>query len=409
MNWRAHAVDAYDYLFCLLIFSIPFSLKIPNAITILLLLLFIADFKSVQRSDFVSLCKRPLIIMYCFVLYLLTKAILTGSISENKYSLLVLLSILPILFIKLKRPIRLLVAVVIMTLVAIIISAYGLLDNYLKTKELLPFEGTRINEILAMERPYLAFLCILAIASALHLSYAARTFRVILIGFIALATLFIFIISARIASLTIVLIAVIYFAFYIRISWKRKLGMLAISLVAGLILILSVRTLRERLFITENYASSVAKLKRHEPRVIIWPCAYDIALGGDVNPVFGFVSEERLDELLADCYDKTMTDRERANYFIETNHNTHNQFINIYLTSGAFGLLLMIMFFASEFYLNRTSFVKTSVLVSIFLIFLVENLLHRQTGIYFFAIALAFLNLYDGNRHPSQSLSISKV
>ena len=48
MNFSVTKSSLYDYLFCLLILVIPFSLKIPNIVLIVLIVFFIIDFKKIK-------------------------------------------------------------------------------------------------------------------------------------------------------------------------------------------------------------------------------------------------------------------------------------------------------------------------------------------------------------------------
>jgi O-antigen ligase len=95
------------------------------------------------------------------------------------------------------------------------------------------------------------------------------------------------------------------------------------------------------------------------------------------------------------CYDKTITNRHRANFFVKSTLNTHNQFLNIYLTSGLMGLVLVFMFFISFLIQVKKHFLSVALVVAVFLFFCVENVLHRQLGAYYFGLLLAFALFAD--------------
>ena len=88
-------------------------------------------------------------------------------------------------------------------------------------------------------------------------------------------------------------------------------------------------------------------------------------------------------------YDKKLTNKYRAQYYMDVKLNTHNQFIATYLNSGIIGLLLLISFLVFQFISSKKDFIKTAMIVSLILFLLVENVLYRQNGVYLFALIIA--------------------
>jgi len=383
----------FDLLFVLLTFSLFFSRKVPNAILILLITVLIFDFKNYKKIDFNLLKIKPFLILLILFFYWILKAIITNSFFDSNYSLLLPIIIIPIIFLKIENKNWIQYSILFIVFLLSIRAYIGLVTYYFKFNKFLPFEGEVINEVLGMERPYLGFISVIAIIISLQLSKYNIKYKKVGIAYAIYISAFIFIISARISALTVLFITVIFLFFYFKISLKKKLFFFLFSLFFIFTFILLNKNLRERFFITTNYEKSIEKLNRHEPRMIIWNCSYNIINSKDFNPLFGLNSEKEVEKRYLNCYDQTMTNRNRANYFISTKKNSHNQFIDIFLTSGIFGLLIFCIFFAHQFYLYKHEFFKIALLIAIILFLIVENVLRRQIGVYLFILIISLINI----------------
>lgn len=380
----------YDFSFFFLLCILPYSLKFPNVFLVLLVVLFIADYKNTARLNFKALNNLPFGFFALFSAYLWIKAVLTGSITEGKYDLLLLILIIPVLFLRVKNLNKVVFGVVLSGAMIMVPASFRLAKYYISNGEILPFEGLQINETLGMERPYMGFFLIGSIIAAVFLGQQITKYRNLFYAYGVLTICFIFYISARIAALTLVVIITTYLLFYFKTKWYKKFVGLFIALLSIALLLAGNKNLRDRFFLTGNFKTSLAKLERHEPRVIIWPCAVGVAKSAEHNPAFGLLSEQRLDTLMTHCYDNTITNRHRANFFVKSTLNTHNQFLNIYLTSGLIGVLLIAVFFIFFFLHVRRHFLSLALVIAVFLFFCVENVLHRQLGAYYFGLLLAF-------------------
>lgn len=407
MAFQIKSPDIYDYLFCLMVIVLPYSLKAPNVIAIVLSLFFIADFKKFIKIDFGRLKKWTFIILGVLVLYWLAKGILTNTLHETKYGLLAPLALLPVLFMKIRKKHRVMFAMVLSGLIYAIRAIYGMAKYYAANHTFSLFEGGDINTVLGQERPYIGFFSIIAIFIAATLAFRYARYRYWLAGYILFMTVFVFFISARISIITLLLSTVIYLLFYLKLSWQRKMIYFGVSALVVCMLVFSIKSLRERMFITGDLQKSLAGIQRYEPRVIIWDCAYQIATSTGFESVFGLDSEEQLNALFATCYDQKLTNKHRANFFITTKLNSHNQFIGTYLTSGAVGLGLLLAFFACLFSDSRKNFIKISLVLALFLFFIVENVLRRQLGIYYLALVISlvqFCPLHFGNQKSKPAI-----
>ncbi|WP_141672815.1 O-antigen ligase family protein [Flavobacterium crassostreae] len=383
----------FDLLFVFLIMLLFFSLKAPNIILISLIIILILDFQNFKKIEFKLLKIKPFFILAILFIYWILKAIITHSILDSNYSLLLPIVIIPILFLKVENKNWLQYGILWMVLFLSVRAYIGLIGYYIQNKNFLPFEGEIINEILGMERPYLGFISVIAIIIALQVSTSIKKYKIVLIGYAIYISIFVVIISARISVLTVLCISFLFFLFYSKVSNNKKVVFFLCSLFFMLSFMMLNKNLRERFFITSNYEKSIEKLNRHEPRMIIWNCSYRIMKSEDFDLFFGLNSTKELEQRYLNCYDQTMTNRNRANYFISTNKNSHNQFIAVFLTSGILGLFIFCYFFGHQFYIYRRDFFKIAMLVATLMFFVVENVLMRQTGVYLFALIISLINI----------------
>lgn len=385
----------YDFLFCLLILVLPFSLKAPNIVLISLILFFFIDYKQLKYFEFRKIFKLPYLFLGILILYWFIKGLITGTLNENKYGLLIPILFLPLLALKVRDYYKLLYTIVVCGFIIASRALYGVLNNYIEFKEFLPFEGSSINEIIYMERPYLGFFLIISLLVAIYLWQKLQKLKIIVILYCLYVLITIFLISARMSLITLAILLVVGFLFYLKISIQKRIIFSIFFFISIGLFISFNKNLQERLFITSDYQESIKKFEHHEPRFIIWPCSYSVTESPSFNVFFGLDSEKKLNEFLGECYATKIENKHRADYFVQRKYNTHNQFLGIYLTSGLIGLLLLVSFFIVQWYVGKTNFFKTAITISIFLFFIVENVLYRQIGVYFFGILLVLINIYD--------------
>jgi O-antigen ligase len=198
-------------------------------------------------------------------------------------------------------------------------------------------------------------------------------------------------ISARISAITLIFIFILYFIFYLKTSLIKKaiLTIIFFSLISGLVSINN--NIRERFFLTGSFNEFMIKLNLHEPRVVIWDCAFDISQRDDFNPLIGFSSKLEIENLFKECFGEKISNKYRASYFFESINNSHNQFINTYLVSGLIGLILFSSFFILQLIQHRRIFFKTAMLISLIFFLLVENMLSREFGVYIFCLTILLI------------------
>jgi O-antigen ligase len=94
---------------------------------------------------------------------------------------------------------------------------------------------------------------------------------------------------------------------------------------------------------------------------------------------------------LAACYHERIKDDKTKAWFASQHPNTHNQFLDFYLSSGLLGLLFFVgvlLFLCRQ---HRNQFFPVASLITIVLFGFTENFLHRQIGAYFFGFVLIVL------------------
>jgi O-antigen ligase len=124
-------------------------------------------------------------------------------------------------------------------------------------------------------------------------------------------------------------------------------------------------------------------------RTLVWGCGYDLA-ATEWNNLLGS-GFKTTNVKLADCYNQRIEDDETRAWFATQNLNTHNQFLDIYLSSGLVGIVFFIGIILFLFKQHRNQFFPVASLLTIVLFGLTENFLYRQIGAYFFGFVLIIL------------------
>jgi hypothetical protein len=264
------------------------------------------------------------------------------------------------------------------TLTLVILAGINIGRIYLLNGTL-DFAGENVNEIILGERPYLGFICVMVFCLSIYNGFKLfdhnkkQSFL-----FYALAVLFlgfIFIISARISLLSIVIILFIYLMNFQ--NKKIRYGLLLGSLLVFFVIFLVNKDLKKRFFLTEN-SYTIEEMLKFEPRYHIWRCSFFLI---KKKPYLGWGFENGQNKLRG-CYAKSenFIDKEQQDYYVRSRFNSHNQFLNFFLSEGWLYLILFILFFGINFYQNRKIPIATALLISLFLFCCVENVLSRQMG-----------------------------
>ncbi len=388
--------NKFEIVFSLLILTLPFSKAIPNLIFAVLFLMFLIEFNK-QELKKISV---PLIIVNGLLIFLIVKSLVFGFILEDYsyYRFFLIIIIISILFIKVKNFLFIKKALLIAVNLSLLFSIYKIALYYLNY-HYMPFnDGWAVNRILIQERPYAGFFSLICIIISFDLMSKAGSYKVLYFLSILISTFFLFIISARISILSLFLIGVIYFIFFFqkRIRFKALL-IISITMILASAIFFN-ENLSKRFFLKDNLQTSYAIAKDSEPRVVIWSCAKKMILSPDFNNFIGNASYNETYSKLTNLYDTSIDNVQKRRWFLNQQYNTHNQFIDFYLIGGILGFSIFILFIAISFYCSKNNFFAISIMISLTLFLMVENMLQRQFGVFIFILTycLYFFEIKEG-------------
>lgn len=375
----------YDYLFGILLLVLPFGNGIANIFIILLTLLFLLKF---DKKVFLTWYNSPFIFLALLVLYLIIQAIYNGSFLQDSgyYSRYGYLVLVPLLLLKVRNKQLVKFAAILSVNTTIVLSIIKVLIFYSKFK-FLPFaDGWATNAVLVLERPYTGIFCLISIILSFEQISLNTKFKGLFITSLMLSTFFIFFISIRISILSFLAISILYGIFYLKTSVKNKIITL-ISLVTLFLIVIGLNpNIAKRFFIQSDIENTVVKFKESEPRMIIWNCAYQVTQQEDFSILLGTNSYSNIKNSMVACYEKSIEDYSRREWFLSRKYNTHNQYLDFYLIGGVLALLLLFIFLASFLIKNKDNFYAVAIVFCFFIMMSVENIFHRQFGCLIFTI-----------------------
>lgn len=381
---------AYDYIFAVLLLLLPFANVFPNIAVALLIICFAINFRSAKFNRFRN---YPVYIYYAFLAYFFIKGAFTQSLFTewNIHKKFIILFFIPILFLQVKRT-EIIKAGVVGGVMATILATIFLSLKYYFEFGSLPFgNGEVVNTLIPMERPYAGFYAVVGAIFSFGLTKRYKAYKWLFLASGIASVLFIIVISARISFLTLVVLGVVYLLFYLKIPFSRKLLLVAIGFCGIASIFIFNKNIAERFFIKSNLKESLEVASDYEPRLVIWPCAYDQACQPNFSVLFGYPNNTTIVDNYVDCYTQKIENESKNAYFRNSKFNSHNQFIDFFLSEGLIGFLLFTAFCISLFYKVRVSFPDVALWLSLIFFLLVENVLHRQTGCYIFSIFTALL------------------
>ena len=384
--------NIYTVLFSVLCFSLSFIgdrfYAIPNGINISLVLIF--PFL-VNKQKFIDhIVKKPIVWFAVFLSFILVKSALLGHFLEDisvikKLSQVLLLLILSC-GIKPKSTDTLKSGVVLGTLIAVIYSVIKIGIIVIQTTTFNFAKGPIINETLPVQRLYLGLLCTISLILVIEKFFKNRQKLNLFLA--VLFILFVFLIAARIAIIS-VLIVIIYYVFTMIKKAKHKYIVLLLIISATSMVVLSNNNLSKRiLHLDDTFRETyVDKIAMHEPRFLIWKYSYEALQSTNLFLGNGF---NRTEEKLVSSYKKIPQLKKRG-WFINKRFNTHNQYIDIALSQGFIGLSLFLIFLFQLFVIAKKSHSDFLLLLSALIYMLVYNNFHRVIGVYIFSLIFIFI------------------
>ncbi len=380
----------YPYIYLLLFFTIPFD-EYTRALPNILLLILVLTFPFiVKKEDFKKIKSIAILIFFGFCLYLLFNSLLKTSLQED-FTVIkkVLLSLgLVILYIPVQDFEKIKKAIVLSSLAAIVFSVINIVVLTNTINDFHFGSSPIVIEALLIDRLYLGFLCVLSILvsySLLKENY--HPVNRYYLANIIINSLFLFLIASKVSILLLALLILLR-------QLYRKNKKVGISIVILTVLIISSLFIlaiksnedkKESAFL-QNFITNTTTW---EVRSITWQCAFNVIENHTVNwKGFGFYGTKNQ---MVSCYQDTIQNEYKKNQFISKRYNTHNQFLDFYLSTGILGFLLFGALILVLFIKNRKSFFYTALLASLVLYCMVENVFQRQMGAYYIGFILIIL------------------
>ncbi len=395
----------YPFIFLLLFIAIPFDdyfRALPNIVLLLLAILF--PFV-VRKEDFKKLKRLPTIMWLAFFGYLLLNALLTGRFEADWGVLkkILLPGLLVLLYIPLQDFKKINKAIIYSALAAIVFSVIKLIMLINEGQPFNFLESAPLIEAVLIDRLYLGLLSILSILislKAIKNSYHPDN-RYYFVNII-INVLFILLIVSRIAIATLVIIFLLSFLYKIRKGpqFMFATGILFLGFVLAFIF---NNDLRKEIFYSNRTIQNQGLIENtlaFEPRVIIWNCAYQLSkYDGVMFKGLGFLNTN---EMMETCYETTIENKSKRNWFLTQRYNTHNQYIDIYLGAGIVALVLLVLGILTLLIRNRKQFYSTALMVTFITFALVENVFHRQIGAYYigFILLTMIIELSTDEKQP---------
>ena len=383
--------NIYTVLFSVLCFSLAFIgdrfYAIPNGINISLVLIF--PFL-VNKQKFINhIVKKPIVWFAIFLSFVLVKSVLLGHFLEDisvikKLSQVLLLLILSC-GIKPKSTETLKSGVVLGTFIAVIYSIIKIGIIVIQTTTFNFAKGPIINETLPVQRLYLGLLCTISLILVIEKFFKNRQKLNLFLA--VLFTLFVFLIAARIAIISVLIVIIYYVFIMIKAKYKYIVLLLIIS-TTSMVVLLNNNLSKRILHLDDTFRESyVDKIAMHEPRFLIWKYSYEALQSTNLFLGNGF---NRTEEKLVSSY-KKIPQLKKSAWFINKRFNTHNQYIDIALSQGFIGLSLFLIFLFQLFVIAKKSHSDFLLLLSALIYMLVYNNFHRVIGVYIFSLIFIFI------------------
>ena len=380
---RIILASIYPFAFMLLFFIIPFDEYIRALPNILLIILTISFPAIIKREHFQKIKKVPLFLLLLFFGYMVLNSIFSGRF-DTDLSILKKIAIaigLVILYLPIQYD-RKVQKAVIFSIISIVYSA--------NTNANFEFGDSRMMiEALLVDRLYLGLISVLSIL------FCYRSMRKIYhphnayyLGAITINVLFIVLVVSKISGIVLFCLLLIRQAYGNKKSMRLLIATGFIGFVIGGLFFLKTQQQKNTgpvsfsTFLNKNFGAS----NTSQTRLITWRCSLDVL----ENSTIGFtgIGFKATKDKLVECYQTTIKDPEKKEVFTSQRYNSHNQFLDILLSTGYVGLFLMCLFLIWSFMKNKEHFFQTAILGTFMAYGLVENIFHRQIGVYYVGLIL---------------------
>lgn len=372
--------DLYDYGILLLVFMIPVWRTGSSWAVALTLVISMFLFTNPSLKT----------VFWYFVPLLTYHLVLNFFIGYNSndilgyYRFLIILVILPIVFFRVTDELlkKTLIAFILGTLLVQLHSVWGVFQYYLSNSSWPVMNNhAKINEVLLYSRPMLGFISAISVLFSISLFRLTRR-KIYLLPMLA-STLVVFYISARLATLLII----IFFLSYSFVTIRKRSWRIALLVIFTGISFVSLK------YGSSNLSKRFLQLK-DDSRIIIWKNAFQILKENDRL----FTGTNDRTKLVEDLKVKFLTDdalsyEPRREWFLKSNYHVHNQYLDELIVGGIIGLILLAapllwLLFLS---IKKGNLFTFLVLVSLAFFLLVENVFERQRSIFIFSYLIILI------------------
>lgn len=350
----------------------------------------------VKKVDWKVCTTLPFYILVLLVLIITIQSVILGTRGDLIFvNRLILILIIIILSIPINQKLVPIYAFLSGSSILLLVSSVKLLSLFIISGKVDMTVGEHVGSVLLGDRPYVGYIYVISFCLCLYISTIISKSKFLFYTAAIIFLVFIVIISARMSLLSVGII-ILFYGFYT----KNVKGFGLIILIASLFFVLMLtfnKSLKKRFFIT-NHDHKWEQLIKFEPRVFIWDCGYNIYLQNK-SYLFGkgFVN---INNQLRTCYSgrTDFINESQQDFFVRSNFNTHNQFLNFLISTGIPSFLLFMIFFAIWLKENIKNYYACILVCAIFLFCLVENVLSRQMGVELFALTFIFSSLISNNK-----------
>ncbi len=381
----------YPYAFLLLYLIIPFDNYIRALPNILLAILVLAFPFIVKKDDFKKLKFLPILMFLGLFAYLCINSFLAGRLPEdfNIIKKVLIVVGLAILYIPVADVKKINSAIIFSSLAAILFSVYNFVLITDATGSFALGESPQVVESLLIDRLYLGLLSTLSIlVSFQSIPKKYHPNNNYHLANILINVLFIILIASKIALVALFLLLLIRQFYGQRKILKIIISSGIILALVGLFFLMKNESVN-RQGTKENPGTAMAFVENsmtYEIRAVVWECAVNIMQESPINLTgFGF---QATNDKLVSCYGTQIPSSKKRDEFVSREYNTHNQFLDFYLSAGLVVLVLFLGFIVVSFLSVRRKFFPTAMLATLVMYCLVENVFHRQIGAYYIGFIL---------------------
>lgn len=381
----------FTVLFSVLCFSLAFIgdqfYAVPNGINILLVAIF--PFVA-NKKDIINLfTKKPIVWFVIFLSFVLIKSILVGQFLEDLFVIKKMFQVLLILILSSGLKVGglewLKSGIILGSFIAIFYSLVKITFLIINTASFNFAKGPVINETLPVQRLYLGLLCTISLILVLERFFKKRRKMYLILALTF--TVFVFLIASRIAMLSAIVI-IIYYSFIKLRSIQRYFALFLILAVTSTAIFSNDNLSKRVLHLDDNLRESyIDKIAMHEPRFLIWKYSYEVAK--NTNTILGNGFRLTQEKLLTSY--RQIPQLKKREWFISKRFNSHNQYIDIFLSQGLLGFIIFLIFLFQLFISAKKSPTKTLLLISSLLFMLIYNNFHRLIGVFIFSILIVFI------------------